>query len=343
LVAGVFQRAAAGESYVRLRRFLLDNGVTMSVQSIRRLLTNRVYLGEMHWGSSANAQRGSRTLVHEPIQNLHAHEPIVDEITFRRAQRAGRKFGLGREKHDPRLLAGLARCAGCRSTMVVNRMSGREPYYTCRQASLAPDQCAGSASIVAGLLEKHVNTRFVAWLRDEWPNKAQDDRGHQLLRELDAEIAEAEAQILDFNRREVQTMLGTGWLDGLRDRYAHAEQLSRQREVLLADLNLPEALVGITEPEDYLRLDLDEQRRALASVIDIVFVRQTSRRGPAASTDAAIAERVEIVFRPDGDEIDPPLPRPGVKTDWQPWVFRDQPKPSARVAKGKARKPPRAE
>jgi DNA invertase Pin-like site-specific DNA recombinase len=331
IIAGLFQRAAAGESYVQLRRYLMANGIEVSVTSIGRLLQNRAYLGELHWGDAPGAKRAGRTLVHEPIVNLNAHEPIVDEVTFRRAQRSGRKFGLGREKVDPRLLSGLARCAGCRSTMVVVRNGARAPYYTCRKASLERDRCAGPASIVADVLEKHVEGRFLDWLAHELPRRrAQDDQGHLRLRELDTRIALAEEQILDFNRREVQDMLGADWLDGLKERYDYSEQLKRERKVLLDALDI-EAFEGITEPDDYLRLraagEIDRCRRAIASMLDIVFVRTSKVRGPRASSDAVVAERVFVVYRPDGDEI--VLPRPGVRTDWRPFPFGDEPEPAA--------------
>ena len=340
IVVGLFQHAATGESYVRLRRYLFTNGVDMSVASIRHLLQNRVYLGEMHWGSSPGSARGSRPLVHEPIVNLHAHEPIIDEITWRRAQRNGQKFGLGREKQDPRLLSGLARCAGCRSTMIVNRMGDRSPYYTCRNASLRRENCAGSASVHAELIEAYVNDWMVDWLRREWRGKrfAQDDQGHERLRELDNQIATAEEHVRAFNHRQVQDMLtrvGENFLAGLTERYEHADRLRHERDALLDQMGIPDVFAKITEPEDWYTLDLDDKRLGLASTAGIVFVRQTSRRGPGASTREAVVERTRIVLRGDAEEI--VLPRPGVKTDWAPFPFGDEPEAAAGVAKRKAR------
>ena len=320
IIAELFQRAATGESYAKLRRWLQGNGIDIAIPSVRRLLQSRVYLGEMHWGSSAGANRGSRPRTHEPISNLNAHEPLIDEITWRRAQRSGHKFGLGREQANPRLLSGLTRCSGCRSTMVVNRMSDRGPYYTCRQAGSHPDHCAGSASIAAPRVEAHVDARMVSYLHEHWSEiQAQDDQGHEQLRALDAEIAVLEEQILEFNHLDVQKALGAGWREGLIERYELADRLQHDRATVLKSMSMPESLSGITEPEDYLTLDIDAKRRALSSVIDLVFVRQTSRRGPGASSDAAIRERTKIIWRPDGDGII--LPRPGFKTDWQPFTW----------------------
>ena len=204
--------------------------------------------------------------------------------------------------------------------MVVNNIGTRQPYYACRKASLEPDRCAGSASIRAAYLENHVDLQMVAWLTKNWSRiMAEGDQGQLQVRGLDAQIDLAETYLQEFNSLKVQKALGVGWKAGLDERLDEVERLRRQREELLATLTMPGVIAKITQPEDYLELDLEDQRLALATAIDIVFVRQTSRRGPASATPAAIADRVAIVYRPDGDDV--ALPRPGHRFDAHPFPF----------------------
>ena len=334
MITELFFRAGSGKSYKKLRRWMIENyDITISQASVKYILSNRAYRGELHWGSAPKANRPSRPTVHDPIVNLHAHEPLVDEITWRRAQRTGRKFGLGpgREKPNPRALAGFARCSGCRSTMVVNNTSEREPYYTCRKASLEPDRCAGSASIRAAYLENYVDLHFVKWLTENWSRiVAEDDQGQEELRRFDAEVDTAKALLADFDRIEVQKALGDRWLAGVNERYDAVVRAEQARDEFLRSRSYPNAILRLTQPEDYYSLDLEDQRLALATAIDTIFVRTTSRRGPASATPSAIAERIRIVWRPDGEEID--LPRPGHRFNARPFLFGDEPKATARVA-----------
>jgi site-specific DNA recombinase len=331
-IRGLFARAATGESYERLRRWLrTTHDIEVTSPSLARLLKNRVYLGEMHWGSSPGSNKPSRPRAHAPLVNLHAHEPLVDEITWRRAQRNGRKFGLGREKENPRLLSGLARCAGCRSTLKVHRPKDRAQYYGCRNASAHRERCAGPASMNAERLESYIEDQFIAWLAEQ-DLRARDDEGHRELRHADAQIAALDAQIADYSRLEVQAALGERWLPGLVEREQQRARVTRRRQTILTELDVPTALAGISEPEDYFGLPLERKRLALAAVFDIVFVRATKRRGPAANTAVTDAERVKMIFRPDGERI--ALPRPGVLTDWRPFLFGDEAEMAAGVPVG---------
>jgi hypothetical protein len=334
MITELFIRASSGESRGKLRRWLVENyDVVISQHSVKYILSNRVYRGELHWGDSQKANRPSRPTIHEPIVNLNAHEPLVDEITWRRAQRTGTRFGLGpgREKPNPRVLAGFARCAGCRSTMVVNNTTDRPSYYTCRKASLEPDRCAGSASIRAERLENLVDVHFVKWLTEHWNEIAlEDDRGQEELRQLDAEVESAKAILSDYNQVKMQKVFGTAWQPGVEERYEAVVRAEQAREEFLKTRSLPDAIVRMTQPEDYYTLDLEDQRLALGTYIDTIFVRTTELRGPASATPAAVAERVRIIWRPDGEEID--LPRPGHRFDARPFLFGDEPKAEAGVA-----------
>jgi DNA invertase Pin-like site-specific DNA recombinase len=312
VVLGIFERSAAGVSLVRLKDYAYEQGVEVSTASIRGLLRNRTYLGEVRHGEFVNPT---------------AHEPIVDEVLFRRAQRGGVKFrGDGYE----RLLSGLARCAGCRSTLKANHQNDRAPYYTCRHASLQRERCAGSASITAAALERYVEREFVEWL-GEARLRARDDSGADRLREVDAALATVDDEIAEWCRPAVRSRLGTErWSAGLDELENQRADVVAQRDALLAELGLPEGLLQLEAAEDYFKLPPVDRRRLLGLAVDVVFVRQTGARGPASRR--AVAERTHVVWRPHGRSID--LPRPGKRFAWRPFVFPDEAEAPARVALG---------
>ncbi len=79
-ITGLFSRAAKAQSDAELARWISDKaprktGQPWQSSEIRRWLSNRVYLGEVHYGELANEA---------------AHDPLTDPETFAaRAERAG--------------------------------------------------------------------------------------------------------------------------------------------------------------------------------------------------------------------------------------------------------------
>lgn len=82
VVAGVFERRAKGWSWVRLARWIAEQGHPMSESGVRGLASNPAYLGQARYGGA----------VHE-----NAHEPIVARSLWKRCQ----------EKRRPSARSGL--------------------------------------------------------------------------------------------------------------------------------------------------------------------------------------------------------------------------------------------
>ena len=89
-VRGLFARAATGDSYERLRRWLRDtHGIDITVPSLGQLLRSRVYLGELHWGSSARGDRQPQACARADRE--HERAPAAgrrDRVAARAAHRA---------------------------------------------------------------------------------------------------------------------------------------------------------------------------------------------------------------------------------------------------------------
>jgi DNA invertase Pin-like site-specific DNA recombinase len=134
LVAEVFRRSAAGESVGEIAEWLRGRYVPegrrpFSGNEVRRWLTNRFYLGEIHYGELAG----------------HV-QPLVDARTFDAAQ-PGPSRAKRRGESLP--LAGLLRCENCGVPMSGNRYGGRgtTPVYRCGT------RCGAGAVITASLIE----------------------------------------------------------------------------------------------------------------------------------------------------------------------------------------------
>jgi DNA invertase Pin-like site-specific DNA recombinase len=320
IVRALFVRAGTGASYERLRRWLVaEHDVHITTSTVRYILHNRVYLGEMNWSKDGK------------LHNKHAHEPIVDELTFRRAQRHGEKFGLGREKADPRLLSGVVRCAGCRSALRVIRATNRAESFSCRHLSGTDrNRCSAPVAISAPALEAYVERHhLIPWLT-RWRLDAVDDTGLVELQSADARLRLIGDQLTEYNRLETQTALGERWLPGLLEREHELEAARVAHERVIDALNIPQALAALSQPGDYFNLPLDGKREILAAAFPMVFVRTDRSRGPGASSPEVLARRTRVIPRSVAHTID--LPQSGRPFDWRPFMFGDE----TEVASGEA-------
>lgn len=127
-----------------VRAHLRSHGIELSYHGTLSLLSSRLLLGEIHFGR---------------LTNLHAHEPVVDRDTWRRAQAVPQQRGA-RAKSD-RLLArlGVLRCGTCGARMVVGSSHhGRYPVYRCPPNGDCPRRVAVSAELVERLTVEAVQT-----------------------------------------------------------------------------------------------------------------------------------------------------------------------------------------
>lgn len=269
LVTEAFRRSAGGQSPGEIAVWLeaehpKDTKRGWIAMAVRRILAQRVYLGEVSYGEWTETD---------------AHLPLTDPRTFASAQpdppRRTRRSG------STRPFTGLLVCGNCRETMVVNTFGGAKgdtPIYRCGTG------CGNGSVILADRVDRYLFEIARDGRRqavEGWgASKATGD-----LEAIDRAIIEAETELDVFvSNLTVRRALGERrWEAGVALRAENVEQLRRQRaEHVESDRVL-----------SFGDSDHDLRRFAFAT-IDRVIVRRG--RGP-------VADRCEIVFR-DQDHRD---------------------------------------
>lgn len=284
-VTEVFRAKAKGSSWTELGKILEDAGavtnrgaVFWTPRTLQNILSNRVYLGEARSGEFVNPD---------------GHEPLIDEATWQLAQfREVRNSPANGES----LLTGILRCAGCRYTMTPDRMvlkSGpnkgtKARIYRCR-GKRSSGRCQAPASVMARVIEPHVENLFLESLDFEGAQQVQDRAdldGATLERdkaaaEVDAYLALDIAEVIGVDRYRQGLVTRQGRLDAAEAAVAE-----------LQDRLNPDVLTAPEIREAWDRLSNNEKRELISSGIDTVFLRRSPHRGTFP-----IADRTRILRR----------------------------------------------
>jgi site-specific DNA recombinase len=159
-------RATAGAMNEAGRR--TREGKTFSVQAVRWILGNPIYMGTLVWGRTESKKRsstGARRIVMLPaekwIQRPEAHEAIIDAETWRQVQ------AIAAENADnhPRLIHSRARFAWSqRRDGTVKRITG----YECRsRKSRGHQSCPSPAYLADVFLDAHAVPAIAAALQGD--------------------------------------------------------------------------------------------------------------------------------------------------------------------------------
>lgn len=237
---------------------------------VRRLLSNRVYLGESRHG--------------EDLVNPKAHEPLVTLGNWLAAQFDG-AFKRGPSGRYP--LSGIARCSSCNGPMVGQighpLKSGERPRrYRCSTKWNEGDECEAPASCLAEPLEAVVREELrslVTGVRAVGAVPGQD------VSALEREIEEARADRLEFaTDLTIKKALGIeAYRAGCEARAQAVEKLEEcyRQASAGSSIRIAVDLAGdLDEPDQF--------QRALAAVVERVDVQRG--RGPLDS-------RVNVVRR----------------------------------------------
>lgn len=259
-VRRMFELRARGASWAQIA-----DTIGGSPRTARKIVTNRVYLGEIIYAGSAN---------------LNAHPPLVDRTLYEAAQLPGARPARSPNPR-PALLAGLARCAHCQRSMTPGSRNQAERIYRCIPRKAA-GRCPTPAIISQRKLDEYVTSVFLSHIRGGHYAAAQRTNAvDEALRTLEA----AEAERDDYQRlTSVSTVGAEHFMAGLTSR---VEAVNAAREAL----GKAKAAVGPTPDAGALvalwdDLSVEERRHVLRSSLSAVFV--TKGSGPCA-------ERVRVV------------------------------------------------
>ncbi len=296
-VSEAFSMAAAGEPYARIAALLNeyrvpsgDKAVVWQANRIKRLLANRVYLGEARSGNGH--------------VNVDAHQPLTDETTFLLAQRKPDRVATPAAAVS--VLAGLCRCASCSFSMKGQVRKGNAlSIYRC-PTSTVHGRCAQPVSIAMEKLDEYVIDAFLARAGSlQLTQVPENEDGAR----LEAAAAEAERRYTSaLTNVELRAQLGDAdhdaMLIALREARDEAQAAVPRRRRSGPSAPLASADLSALVEELRRRGDVASLRELLASGIQAVFVRPAASR----SHNLPISDRVQIVWA-DQDPLE--LPRRG--------------------------------
>jgi site-specific DNA recombinase len=259
IIAQAFDRRAAGATIKEVRGFLQANGIDRTFGAVRLMLSSKVYLGEIHFGS---------------LTNLEAHEPIVKPDVWACVQRT--IVTAGRKTKSDRLLArlGVLRCASCGSRMVAstqtNVYKGKRtvyPLYRCPPTCDCDQRVTISAPIVEAAVVEEVK-RLLEGIKGTADAQSQVNEAKAELEACQAAFDSA-IRVFDELGSEPAAIKRLGELrqarDDAQDRLDHARS------------DLGALSLVVTANGDWDDLSFDGQRELIRAVIERVTI--TSGRG----------------------------------------------------------------
>ena len=279
VIAEMFRRRGRGANLAELARFLDERGVQpwrnpksttpagprhWSAASVKSLLKNRGYLGEIRHGD---------------VINKEAHPAIVSLAEFEAAQQA-RGIVVNNNTSEPGLLASLVRCESCRHVLKAKR-TGPQRVYRCA-GKHTTGTCPAPAAIKASIIEPYVVNLLLG------------EVGQRRFRPtaVTSEIEAAERAV-DEARSELYAFVeSASALDA--EVFAAGSQSRQQRlhdaEAARRDLFTDEA-AALPPATDLARLwpdlNLSEKRRILAAAFDAIVVRAAGGR-PGTPVEARV-------------------------------------------------------
>lgn len=195
-IRAAFKMRAEGSNWGEVARFLTAEGVptksgrtSWTAGGARKLLGNRAYLGEARSGVHVNPK---------------AHEALVTEETFRKANRSQGRGKRVERGDGPLLGGGLCRCGGCGSGLLkASTRNGTKRYEFLRCANTA---CKGGVTISLRIIEPYLIAKAFELL----PKTAE---AVKLLR-AENPVADAEKALEDaeFEADEIERMHEAGEL-----------------------------------------------------------------------------------------------------------------------------------
>jgi DNA invertase Pin-like site-specific DNA recombinase len=294
-VRQAFADAAAGAptAHVATRLGMTPTGA-------RKLLSNRVYLGELRVGDAIN---------------LAAHPPIIDADTFGLANRTRPRPQRSTAYDGPALLAGLMRCQACG-----HRMTRATGYYRCR-LSHSGHACPAPATIALGIVDDYVSD--IA-RRELEQLKAHATRPEDRVIEARRHLEAAQLELTTYARTVSAVDIGAdAFREGGR---ARLDAVKLAEDKLQQALESRAALPGpVTGADVWDDLGATQRNALLRTLLSAVVVRKVGRGKRVAVRDRVRVLRfgadVELSVGHRGDAAGGIVPIPFLHAD-HPDVLR---------------------
>jgi DNA invertase Pin-like site-specific DNA recombinase len=241
----MFEMRAAGKSQNDCREHLLAHGIRRTLASVGKLLSSRIYLGELRFGD---------------FHNPKAHKAIISPELFAAAQRA--KAPRGRTAKSQLLLArlGVLRCGTCDSRLVAGTSNHKKtPCYRCKN----PD-CRKKVVVSANLVDPMVVDAVKRRLGD--------------LEGRASAVSAAQAAVATRDAAQAKLDEAMRAFADLSDEPVAIETLAKLRaardaaEEQVKQLGSTATSLTVTATADWDRLTLDERRGLIRATIASVTV-----------------------------------------------------------------------
>ena len=252
-VSELFQRAAGGRyGDTALARWMSERAAPegrrgWNPSEIRRWLSSRVYLGEVHYGE---------------LSNTEAHPPLTDPETWRRCQREPR---MQRRAHSAFLLSGLVRCDACRYAMGGQTHGGHDgakPVYRCSNRS-----CPEPSVILCRILDGYVSEEVTVAVGRR---KLSAQRDVEELAEAERQLAQARAEFddlaIDLEARRI--MGAEKWRQALAVAAAEVERWEAKVAEIRERLDVSELAASVGSLDEHGLRDL------IRGSVEVVLVRR---------------------------------------------------------------------
>jgi DNA invertase Pin-like site-specific DNA recombinase len=246
LVASLYDQRLLGGSYAELVAYAATQGLLITVTGIRKLLSNRVYIGDSDSGPSP------------ALVSLEVFDGVQAKIRTRKAPNAVAKT----------LSQGLARCANCGSMLLVTRTSTGDIFY-CR--GLRVGGCNQRGCVSTRILDDYVTEQFLSAFDGDGP-LARASANASALAETEKLRREAayELEQLSGSTSLIST-LGIGryekMVEGASGRLQIAEQAHAQAAASATTLSTVAKML-----DRWDGLDLADKRFLLASAVERIEV-----------------------------------------------------------------------
>jgi site-specific DNA recombinase len=258
-VAEIFRRRAAGESWTQLASVMdaklpRSNGGAWVPQTLTRVLSNRVYLGEVSYGD---------------MTKTDAHEALVTEAEWDAIQRQRRPYPARDRKA---MLAGVVYCDACGHLMTTSSDGRRGwKHYRCQRRH-SDGVCPAPTRIGAIKAEAFVWDEIAAFMR----RVDLAEQTHQAAERYDdakKAVEDAERELVNWRDSGLIDELGKdAFVAGFKAREHRADNA----RAVLEELSPPD-LTGVVATLDADSIKPDERAQWVRLLVERVVV---SRPGP---------------------------------------------------------------